>query len=86
MINSKGELIDEGDVVCDACLASEVLEVGDILLEPVISGSVGAANGFLDELGKVQAGSGSGVEGLFLSESESILMSLGSELGTRYSP
>ena len=64
LIDSKGELINEGDVVSDACLASEVLEVGDILLEPVIGGSVGAANGFLDELGKVQAGSGSGIKGV----------------------
>ena len=62
LIDSKGELIDEGDVVSDACLASEVLEVGDILLEPVIGGSIGVANGFLDELGKVQVGSGSGVK------------------------
>ena len=62
LVNPQEELVDEGNVVGDSSLAGEVLEVGDILLETIISGSVGAANGLLDELGKVQAGSGSGIE------------------------
>ena len=62
LVNPQGELVDEGNVVSDSSLAGEVLEVGDILLETIISGSVEAANGLLNELGKVQVGSGSGIE------------------------
>ena len=62
LVNPQGELVNEGNVVSDSSLAGEVLEVGDILLETIISGFIRAANGFLDELGGVQAGSGSGIE------------------------
>ena len=55
-------MVDEGNVISDSSLAGEVLEVGDILLETIVSGSVRVTNGLLDELGKIQAGSGSGVE------------------------
>ena len=62
LVNPQGELVDEGNVVSDSSLAGKVLEVSDILLETIISGSIGAVNGLLDELGKIQVGSGSGVE------------------------
>ena len=50
LINPQGELVDEGNVVSDSSLAGKVLEIGDILLETIISDSVGAANSLLDEL------------------------------------
>ena len=62
LVNPQGELVDEGNVIGDSSLTGKVLEVGDILLETIVSGSVGVANGLLDKLGKVQAGSGSGIE------------------------
>ena len=62
LVNLQEELVNEGKVISDSSLASEVLEVSDILLETIVSGSIRAANGLLDELGKVQAGSGSGIE------------------------
>ena len=55
-------MVNEGNVVGDSSFAGKVLEVSDILLETVVNGSVRVANGFLDELGKIQAGSGSGVK------------------------
>ena len=62
LVNPQGELVDEGNVIGDSSLAGKVLEVSDILLETIVSGSVGVVNGLLDELGKVQVGSGSGIE------------------------
>ena len=62
LVNPQGELVDEDNVIGDSSLASKVLEVGDILLEIIVSGSIGAANGLLNELGKVQVGSGSDIE------------------------
>ena len=62
LVNPQGELVDEGNVIGYSSLASEVLEVGDILLETIVSGSIRVVNGLLDELGKVQADSGSGIE------------------------
>ena len=50
LVNPQGELVDEGNVVSDSSFAGEVLEVGDILLETIISGFVGVVNGLLDEL------------------------------------
>ena len=62
LVNPQGELVNEDNVIGDSSLAGEVLEVGDILLETIVSGSIGVANGLLDELEKVQVGSGSGIE------------------------
>ena len=62
LVNPQGELVNEDNVIGDSSLAGEVLEVGDILLETIVNDSIGAANGLLDELEKVQVGSGSGTE------------------------
>ena len=55
-------MVDEGNVIGDSSFAGKVLEVSDILLEAIVSSSIGAANGLLDEFGKIQAGSGSSVK------------------------
>ena len=55
-------MVDEGNIIGDSSFADKVLEVGDILLEAIVSSFVGAANDLLDEFRKIQAGSGSGVE------------------------
>ena len=57
-------MVDEDDVVSDSCFAGEVLEVSNILLESVVCDPIGAANGFLDEFGQIQVGSGFGVKGI----------------------
>ena len=46
LVQSEGELIDEGDVVSDSCFTGEVLEAGDVLLEAVVKGSIRAFDGF----------------------------------------
>ena len=48
LVQSKGELIDEGDVIGDSCFTGEILEIGDVLLEAVIKGSIGTFDEFLD--------------------------------------
>ena len=40
LVQSKGELVSEGDVISDSCFTGEVLEVGDVLLEAVVKGSI----------------------------------------------
>ena len=62
LINPQGELVDEGDVIGDSSLVDKILEVSDVLLEPIVSGSIGVASGFLNELGEIQAGSSFGVK------------------------
>ena len=42
LVQSEGELVNESDVVGDSCFTGEVLKVGDVLLEAVIKGSIGA--------------------------------------------
>ena len=51
LINPQGELVNEGDVISDSSFAGEALEVGDVLLEPIIYEPIGAADGLLDEFG-----------------------------------
>ena len=62
LINPQGELVDEGDIIGNSSLAGKILEVSDVLLESIVSGSIGAVSGFLNELGEIQAGSSFGVE------------------------
>ena len=64
LVQSEGELVDEGDVVGDSCFTGEVLEVGDVLLEAVVKGSIRAFDGFLNQFGQVKAGCGFGVKGI----------------------
>ena len=64
LINPQRELVNEGDVVSDSSLASEVLEVGDVLLEPIICDPIRVVNGLLDEFGQIKAGSSFGVKGI----------------------
>ena len=51
LVYAKGKLIDECDVVGDSGLACKVLEVSDVFLESIVSGSIKEAGGLLDELG-----------------------------------
>ena len=46
LVQSKGELINEGDVISDSCFTGEVLEVCVVLLEAIVKGSIGAFDGF----------------------------------------
>ena len=64
LIYSKRELIDEVELVLDSCFERKVLEVGDISLETVISGSVILLEGLLHEFGELSAGGSFGVEGV----------------------
>ena len=48
LVQSGGELVNEGDVVSDSCFTGEVLEVGNVLLEVVVKGSIRVFDGFLD--------------------------------------
>ena len=64
LINLQGELVNEGDVVSDSSLASEVLEVGDVLLESIACDPIRVANGLLDEFRQIKVGSSFGVEGI----------------------
>ena len=40
LVKSKGELVNEGDILNDSCFGGKILEVGDILLESVIYDSI----------------------------------------------
>ena len=51
LVYFKGELVDQSDVIGDHSLTCKVLEIGDVFLESIISGSVREAGGLLDELG-----------------------------------
>ena len=64
LINSQGELVNEGNVISDSSLASKVLEVGDVLLESIVYDPIRVANGLLDEFGQIEVGSGFGIEGI----------------------
>ena len=64
LVQSEGELVDEGDVVGDSCFTGEVLEVSDVLLEAVVKGSIEAFGGFLNQFGSVKAGCGFGIKGV----------------------
>ena len=48
LVQSEGELVNEGDVISDSCFTGEVLEVGDVLLEAIVRDSIGTFDGFLD--------------------------------------
>ena len=47
-------MVDKGDIVGDASLGGKVLEVGDILLKPIIHNAIRAFEGFLSELGELE--------------------------------
>ena len=64
LVQSEGELVNEGDIVGDSCLTREVLEIGDVLLEAIVKGSIGVFDGFLDQFGQVKAGCSFGVKGV----------------------
>ena len=51
MVNTKGELIYQHDVVSDCGFASKILEISDIFLKSIIGGSVREVGGFLNEYG-----------------------------------
>ena len=57
LVKSKGKLVDESDVVGDACLRGKVLEVSDILLESIVHNSIRAFEQFLSELGELEVSS-----------------------------
>ena len=42
LVQSERELVNKGDVVGDSCFTGEILEVGDVLLETIVKGSVRA--------------------------------------------
>ena len=64
LINPQEELVNEGDVISYSSLASKILEVSDVLLEPIIPDPIRAVNGLLDEFGQIKAGSSFGVKGI----------------------
>ena len=51
LVYSKGELVNQDDVISDHSLACQVLEISDVFLESVIDGSIREAGGLLDKLG-----------------------------------
>ena len=63
LINPKRELVNEMIFLLDSRLERKVLEVSDILLESIISGSI-LLEGFLHKFGEFGAGSGFGVKGV----------------------
>ena len=62
LVESQQELVNEGDFVGDPCSGREVLKVGDILLEPVISDSIRAFKRPLSELGEFEMSGSFGIE------------------------
>ena len=40
LVKSKGELVNEDDIIGDSCLRSEILEVSDVLLESIVQDSI----------------------------------------------
>ena len=68
LVDSKGEMIDEGGFIQDSGFGGEVLEVGDEFLETIVEGPIFLLEGLLNEFSKVRA-SGSfdikGIEGGF---------------------
>ena len=63
MVESKGKLVNEGDVIGDSCLRDKILEVGDVLLESIIHDFVRAFEQFLGKLGELKLCSDFGVIG-----------------------
>ena len=63
LIESQKELVDEGDVVRDACLRSKVLKVGDVFLEAIIHDSIGAFERLLSKLGELETSGCLGIIG-----------------------
>ena len=51
LVYAKGKLVNECDVVGDSGLACKVLEVSDVFLKSIVSGSIREVGGLLDELG-----------------------------------
>ena len=63
LVESEGELVDEGDIVRDSCFRSKILEVGNVFLESVIHDPIRAFERLLGELGELKPGSGFGIIG-----------------------
>ena len=62
LVKSKQELVNEGDFVGNPCSGREVLEVGDILLESIISDPIRTFERLLSKLGELKTSCGFGVE------------------------
>ena len=62
LVESKRELVNEGDFISNPCSGREVLKVGDILLESVISDPIRMFEQLLSELGELKPSRGFGVE------------------------
>ena len=62
LVESKRELVNEGDFVGDPCSGREVLKVGDILLESVVSDPIRAFERLLSKFGEFKTSGGFGVE------------------------
>ena len=56
-------MVDEGNVVGDACLRSEILEVSDVFLEAIVHDSIGAFERLLSELGELKTSGCFGIIG-----------------------
>ena len=54
LVKSKGELVDEGNVISDSCFRSKILEVSDVFLESIVCDFIGAFE-LLGELEQVIA-------------------------------
>ena len=63
LVKSKGGLVNEGNVVGDTCLGSEVLEVSDVFLESIVHDAIRAFERSLGELGELKVGGCFGIIG-----------------------
>ena len=62
LVESKRELVNEGDFVGDPCSGREVLKVGDILLESIISDPISTFERLLSELGEFKTSGSFGIK------------------------
>ena len=62
LVQSEQELVNEGDFIGDPCSGREVLKVGDILLESIVSDSIRAFERLLSELHEFETSGSFGIE------------------------